>query len=221
MVMAPQNDGEPGPEPVETFELVGGDPCLDFANTVSSYAAVPRKDKLLGYRHLLVFARRAGVIDEAAEGRLAAEADRRPAEAAAVLADARALRDATFALFDPGRAPSADALAVLDRALGRARAHEHLVTDGEGYALRLDVDDAALDRPLWALAASAAALLVSPQRARVRICGSARDRCTWLFLDESKNQSRRWCSMRDCGNRAKARRHYHKKRLGEPHAGEA
>src|ERR1700735_2051557 len=34
------------------------------------------------------------------------------------------------------------------------------------------------------------------------------DRCGWLFIDDSKNASRRWCSMQSCGNRAKALRHY-------------
>jgi len=47
---------------------------------------------------------------------------------------------------------------------------------------------------------------------RVRECDGAA--CTWLFLDQSRNRSRRWCSMESCGNRAKARRHYHRQRAG-------
>jgi len=47
----------------------------------------------------------------------------------------------------------------------------------------------------------------------VRICeATATDGCGWLFLDETRNRSRRWCSMKDCGNRAKARRHYRRRR---------
>lgn len=69
-------------------------------------------------------------------------------------------------------------------------------------------DDAApaLDRPLWPVARSLAELLTSDELPRVREC--AADNCAWLFIDTSKNRSRRWCDMAVCGNRAKARRHY-------------
>jgi predicted RNA-binding Zn ribbon-like protein len=61
-----------------------------------------------------------------------------------------------------------------------------------------------LELPLWILARSAADLLTSEQHAYVRQCAS--EECTWLFIDRSKNHSRRWCDMGDCGNREKARR---------------
>ena len=63
-----------------------------------------------------------------------------------------------------------------------------------------------LDTPLWPVARSAAELLTSSELSALRLCAS--DRCAWLFLDTSRNGSRRWCSMRTCGNRAKARRHH-------------
>jgi len=54
-------------------------------------------------------------------------------------------------------------------------------------------------------------LLTSSQRLnQVRQCRG--DNCGWLFVDGSKNHSRRWCDMRDCGNRAKVRRHRLKQR---------
>jgi predicted RNA-binding Zn ribbon-like protein len=60
---------------------------------------------------------------------------------------------------------------------------------------------------------SAAELLADGARPPVRVCcSSAERRCTWLFVDESRNRTRRWCSMKDCGNRAKARRHYERAR---------
>ena len=62
--------------------------------------------------------------------------------------------------------------------------------------------------PLWPIARSAADLLVSPDFARVTQCDGSG--CTWLFLDHSRTRNRRWCSMQSCGNRAKARRHYHR-----------
>jgi len=56
------------------------------------------------------------------------------------------------------------------------------------------------------VAESAATLLTSPELERLRVCED--EHCGWFFLDRSRNLPRRWCSMEDCGNRAKARRHY-------------
>ncbi|HEV2391667.1 MAG TPA: CGNR zinc finger domain-containing protein [Verrucomicrobiae bacterium] len=53
----------------------------------------------------------------------------------------------------------------------------------------------------------------------MRLCQG--DTCGWLFVDSSKNHSRRWCDMRDCGNRAKARRHRAKSVLGEANSRES
>jgi predicted RNA-binding Zn ribbon-like protein len=196
-------------EPIETFELVGGRVCLDFANSIGD--AHNPIEKMRGYRDLLIFARRVGLIDADAEQALAEEARRRPDEADRVLAEARVTRRAIFSLFYPEPEHTAEALAILDQAAARARAHQRLVATRDGHALILEHDDTALDRPLWGVALSAAELLVSPDRARVHNCTNDVT-CTWLFIDESKNHSRRWCSMRDCGNRAKAKRHYQKKR---------
>jgi predicted RNA-binding Zn ribbon-like protein len=198
--------------PIETFDLVGGRICLDFTNTVGCWFDADPRDKLADYEDLLVFAGRVGAVDEDARRGLAAEAARRPADAARVVDEARALRGAIFALFYPGGVGRAAALTVVDGALARARAGQHLVAAGDGFTLAFAADPAALDRPLWPIAVSAAELLCSADAARVRACGSGPERCTWLFIDESKNHSRRWCTMRDCGNRAKARRHYQKKR---------
>jgi predicted RNA-binding Zn ribbon-like protein len=74
-----------------------------------------------------------------------------------------------------------------------------------------------LERPMWDIAQSAADLLTSGQLHRVRQCGD--ERCGWLFFDRSKNRSRRWCSMDDCGNRAKARRHYRRSRASDTRGG--
>jgi predicted RNA-binding Zn ribbon-like protein len=63
-----------------------------------------------------------------------------------------------------------------------------------------------LGQILFPVLTSAAELLASPRVGRIRECGS--NDCTWLFVDESRNRSRRWCDMRACGNRMKARRHY-------------
>lgn len=62
-----------------------------------------------------------------------------------------------------------------------------------------------------ALAVSALSLLRDDTVARLRICPN----CTWLFVDRSRNSSRLWCDMAVCGNRRKASRHYHRRRMAE------
>ena len=74
-----------------------------------------------------------------------------------------------------------------------------------------DQGGAELDRVLWPVVLAAAELLTSGEPARLKLCGG--HDCSWLFLDQSKNRSRRWCSMQDCGNRVKAKRHYASKRV--------
>jgi predicted RNA-binding Zn ribbon-like protein len=59
-----------------------------------------------------------------------------------------------------------------------------------------------------ATARSALRLIANPEIERLKICPN----CEWLFVDKSKNRSRSWCDMTVCGNRAKARLHYQKKK---------
>jgi predicted RNA-binding Zn ribbon-like protein len=105
-------------------------------------------------------------------------------------------------------------VATLNDALGDALAHARLSPLPDGFAWDWGgADPSALDQMLWPVVQSAVDLLTSPELERVGECADDRG-CGWLFLDMTKNRSRRWCDMRDCGNRAKARRHY-AKRKGE------
>ena len=103
------------------------------------------------------------------------------------------------------------ALDALNEEVSNALAHGRLAPTGEGFGW---IWPGFADEPeslLWPVAKSAADLLTSERLARVRECAGGT--CGWLFIDTSKNHSRRWCDMRDCGNVAKAKRHYHKKRM--------
>jgi predicted RNA-binding Zn ribbon-like protein len=85
-----------------------------------------------------------------------------------------------------------------------------IAPSGGGFAWEWYEVDGALDLPVWIVARSAADLLMSADLTRVRKCAS--EKCDWLFLDASRNRSRRWCDMAVCGNRAKARRNYARRR---------
>ena len=98
--------------------------------------------------------------------------------------------------------------AILDTELGLSLAHQRLVPVDGAWIWEFVGDGA--DAMLWRLAADASDLLTSPDIDRVRECSG--DTCSWLFLDKSRNRSRRWCDMADCGNRSKARRYYQKRK---------
>ena len=198
------------------FELMGGRLSLDFTNTVSGMRVVAPVERLNSYADLVSWGRQVGALDAAQARRLLAEAERDPGAAARALAEAITFREALFRAFRAvaeNGAPAAEDLDSLNRVLSRARARERLLCRGGRCALAWPADDASLDRMLWPVARSAAEVLTSAEVSRVRICeATATDGCGWLFLDETRNRSRRWCSMKDCGNRAKARRHYRRRR---------
>lgn len=204
--------------PAQPFDLSGGALCLDFANTWEDRER-PETEKLGSYEALLAFARQAGLLSTEARGRLASRSRGDEAETAAAFEAARELRESIYRIFSArveGRPAPPDDLerlnAALPDALGglRVESAEKEDGDGPGYAWsRCDASET-LAAPLRPIVRSAAELLVSGELDRVRECHGAS--CTWLFLDQSRNRSRRWCSMETCGNRAKARRHYRRSR---------
>lgn len=198
--------------PAASMKLVGGDPCLDFVNTVggrTAEAAQPavQRDKLNAYADLVAFALHAGLLSVREASGLLRRASSRPREAAAVLDRARLLREALYrtlcALLREERPAHADLTLVGDE-VAACRGHE--VLEPAGGRLRFAWRDAAgrLDSPLWSVVRAAAALLTSSELERLRQCGG--EDCSWLFLDQSRNRSRQWCTMDDCGNLAKVRR---------------
>jgi len=192
------------PRDLSTLELLGGDPALDFANTLEG----PRGgrslvDWLPDYDALVAWSQHAGLLDAHAAEELRALAARRGRAASAAHRDAVRLRAAlaeTFGAIAAGdRAPGARLDALL-RAQRAATAHAALVPAAGRYAVAWTSSD--LGRPWWPVAHAAIDLLRSDRLARLKGCG----RCSWLFLDQTKNRSRRWCSMADCGTAEKLRR---------------
>src|SRR5690349_608538 len=204
-------------EPREhVFDLSGGHLALDFVNTVGGMRGVKPNEHLHGYPDLVAFGRQTGVLGERQAARLAQEARRAPADAEAALADAIALRETLYRVFHEraeGRSPKQADLDALNAALSRALPHRRIIDQGGTVALGWE-DSAAFDSVLWPVIDAATDLLVEDD-APIRICGmSETEECSWLFVDRTKAGTRRWCSMKDCGNRAKARRHHQKIKAG-------
>ena len=194
-----------------TFELSGGALCLDFANTWSDRGR-PETDQLRGYSDLLAFALQTGLLAGGEDARLAGRADRDPPAAEEALAHSRGLREDLYRIFSAvadSRAPADGDVERLNAALPEALSRLRLERRGAELVWGWAAPEAPLEAPLWPVLRSAAELLTSEERQRVRECAGAA--CTWLFLDRSRNRSRRWCSMETCGNRAKAHRHYRRR----------
>jgi predicted RNA-binding Zn ribbon-like protein len=202
------------------FKLRGGVVCLDFVNTVGSRLTDRPREYLRSYEDLLGWARQAGLLaPEETEG-LFRQAALDSEGARETLSRALALREAIDRVISraiAGESQDESDLSVLNRELSIALSHLRVMpTDGAyrwDWDLSWDEGETPLDRPLWPVAQSAAELLTSPKLGRVKVC--AGDGCGWMFLDESRNNSRRWCDSRDCGNRERVRRHLARKRASD------
>lgn len=167
-------------------------------------------DKFSGYQDLVTWSRQADIIQEEEALRLLKEAERKPSEARKTLAEAIELREVIYRVFEAvalERTPLDADVEVFNKKLAEAMTHARIEHQQGGFVWRWEDSDA-LDRMMWPITRSAADLLTSHELRRVRACGS--EDCGWLFVDTSRNGSRRWCDMSDCGNRAKARRHYNR-----------
>jgi len=196
------------------FDLTGGRLCLNFVNTVSGKRPVSPNEHLHRFADLVAFGRQSGTVDEQRARRLLNEGERHPKLAAAVLQRSLELRETIYRVLlatARGERPAEEDVEQLNQELSRALCHQRLVKARDGWVLDW-LDQNAMDSILWPVAKSAAEVLTS-EADRVRVCEAIlSDECYWLFIDETRNSSRRWCSMESCGNRAKARRHYHRQK---------
>jgi predicted RNA-binding Zn ribbon-like protein len=199
-----------GREKIETLRLVGGDPSLDFVNTVTGRLTAEPIDFLADFDAFMSWSTHAGVIDQAErEAVMVAAANGRSANA--VHRRAMVLREALYEIFTAraqGEPLATAGLAVLNRELANAARAWQLVGDGRSACWHWPPDDPGLS--LARIAAAAAELLTDERAPRLRRCSGADHGCAWLFLDTSRAGNRRWCSMEACGNRAKVRAHYHR-----------
>jgi predicted RNA-binding Zn ribbon-like protein len=186
------------------------DLCLDFADTVDWRTSHHASDGLVSYADLVNWSQRKGVIDDVESGRLLKLARTEEVTTEKVLLQARVLREAIYRIFSAvahGSRASKDDVGILNEYLGRAMAQmEVQVTDG-GYRLGWCTEELA-DKMLYPVAKSAAELLTSENLSRVKECANEDEGCGFLFLDNSKSHSRRWCSMEGCGNKVKLRTYY-------------
>ena len=195
---------------MNAYDFDAGDLCLDFANTSNWHASDHPIEGLTGFLDLITWSRQAGVLPPEAADELQKIAVDQPQEMTRYYDLAIRVREAIYRIFSHRYAgksiPAAD-LSILNSIVRKAMAHRQLVQSGDEIRWSWTPDVEGVNLILWSVAFAAAHLLASPLVSRVRECEDNRG-CGYLFIDMSKNHSRRWCSMESCGNRAKARRHY-------------
>jgi predicted RNA-binding Zn ribbon-like protein len=198
---------------LERLRLLGGRLCLDFVNSIENRGGEP-EDFLTSYADLARWAHRAGLIDADDAARLLALAAENAPAAEAAFTRALTLRAALHCLFLAIAGEHQPDAADLDQvrraymdAIGGGRLSER---DGH-LVWTWTTEEPRLDRILWPVAASAIDLLTAGDLRRVKVCDNPLG-CGWLFYDNSKNGSRRWCSMEGCGSQIKMRRQYAKRR---------
>ena len=188
------------------YQLVGGHPALNFVNTLDwRFRESAPEELLCSYGDLITFTEQSELLTARQAKGLRRVAEGKAGQAA--LAEAHRLREALaellYAQVDE-RKPATSAMKVVEEFLRSVRERQCLRRE-DGvmrWVLPESGEDAQL--PVWLVAQSAEALLTSDEFEKVRAC--AKPDCRWLFVDTSKNHTRRWCDMKLCGNRMKARR---------------
>lgn len=189
-----------------TFELIGGHPALDFVNTLDwRFRDEGTEELLSSYDDLLRFVTQAELLTSKQVRQVLRSADEtREAQA---LVSCRELRETAAEIFYAaldGRNPSNTSLRKLNAFLSDARSHQQPAWSASGLSWQWAADELNAELPLWILSLSVVELLESDELKRLSACEDPA--CRWLFLDTSKNHTRRWCTMKICGNRMKARR---------------
>jgi predicted RNA-binding Zn ribbon-like protein len=202
------------PSRPESIELVGGHPAVDLVNTVSWRQDADRwRENLVVPLDLLTWADRTGVLDERQLVAMRSVIAQEPEAADDVLDRVRELREQLHhhlaaCIDQPGGQPQIQEGSPLHRAFADAVTASSLAGTPARWTLQLRCLH---DLPR-VLALHALDLVQTMPPDRLRRCDD--HGCGWLFLDTTRNHSRRWCSSTDCGNRDRARRHYARNRTG-------
>lgn len=197
----------------KTFELIGGDVTLDLINTLDHrFRESGPEELLVDFDDLLQFLTQSGVLS-ASESR-SLKRSTTAAESVKLVSQVRELRELLAHILYPivnGQKPPPEAVKALELQFKSVSAHRVLELKEGRLVWKWPK---ALDSPevvVWKLVQSAEELLLSDRISLLRHCVSGT--CRWLFLDTSKNHTRRWCNMKICGNRMKAKR-FHAKQIG-------
>lgn len=184
--------------------------CLDFTDTVDWRTSNHAEDGLKTYEDLLAWSTKRGLVSKAYQTKLGSLVAGNQALGRKVMADAHELREAIYHIFSAiAHEKKADRkdIELMNTHLAKGLSKLSVRNTGEQYTWTWR-DTNAADMMLWPIARSAADLLTSDELERVKECANEEEGCGSLFLDCSKSGTKKWCSMKSCGNRAKVRAWY-------------
>jgi predicted RNA-binding Zn ribbon-like protein len=194
------------------FEWIAGHVALDFTNTVTWRRHGLDRERLQSYSDLVRWSSDAGILETATINALQKAARERPKKAATAYREAVQARAGLHVLFvalATGRRTPLEVVTSLNARTRRAMTHVALRSEEHRISVGWNATTD-LDRPLWPLLKATVDLLTSADLSRLRLC--ANPECGWVFLDRSRKRNRRWCSMRECGSKAKARAYYQRQK---------
>jgi predicted RNA-binding Zn ribbon-like protein len=194
----------------DELRIVGGHLALDLVNTVAPRIpdSTDGHDYVAAPAELLAWSRRVAIIDEAEAGAITAAWQASPAVAGQALRATVEIREATYAVLARRLAELPADEGALEHLSLRwaAAAARSALAPGAVSAVEVVVGTSPGQTIPDRLAMAAVELLRTVDLSRLRTCPVAEGGCGWLFLDHSRNGSRRWCSMADCGTQAKIRK---------------
>src|SRR5215212_4230160 len=196
------------------LDLKSGHPILEFTNTVGNHASEHPGEMLFDYNDLISWMKRVRLLQEEQEQVLIRKGVTQPDESMAVFVRSLELREAIYRIFVArikGTSPAEGDLAILNSVLRNVTSGAQIGQESGKFLWQWNFDETALEAPLSIIALSAVDLLTSENIKWVGQCADEGG-CGWLFVDTSKNHSRRWCDINDCGNRAKQRRYLQRAR---------
>jgi predicted RNA-binding Zn ribbon-like protein len=194
------------------FGRIGGALCLDFTNTASWEADRQTGEHLNDFSDLVRWRTEAALLHQDSGAELVGEPEEYKGDASAILAKAKDLRATLYRIFialSRGEFPASGDLQFLNEALAQSAFRLEVRREKDQFLSERRAGGTQFAKLLGPVVWSAAELLTSGKFEQVKCCAS--ETCGWLFLDSTKNHSRRWCDMADCGSHAKAKRYYKKK----------
>ncbi|WP_295123663.1 CGNR zinc finger domain-containing protein [uncultured Chitinophaga sp.] len=199
---------------ISTLLLDGGTLCLNFTNTIANRSVPEPFDYLGNYLDILRWYRRTEVLKPSVIKTLERLAKAYPPKAAAVFEKAIALRELLYAMFAgqaEGLSPKEQLVAEFNQYLAAAFSQLNLDHYNRKEPATLSFTMPELDLVWWEIVKSAVEVFTSRQLQLVRRCPA----CNWLFVDKSKNHSRKWCNMATCGDVHKVKQFYERKKKSD------
>jgi len=185
-----------------TYKVVGGQLCFDFSNTVSYRNKDTPHEWLNNFENLSVWSQIVGIMEESESNQLIRNLSKNPEEGERKLSMIRELREVVFRIFSSivkRKSPAKTDINYLNNFAEKQINKEKIVYDNGLFNLEYKSNLTPFKKIIHKIYKSIIYVMTQIDLTRINKCKS----CDWLFYDTSRNRSRQWCVMSDCGNRSK------------------